>query len=305
MKIIHFDVDAELDKYLNGEKYSYSLDEITSPEKFSQTDIITIKSIANAHKEQLSIFPNLKALITRTVGTDHIDLEYCKQKGIEVFNILDYGSFNIAEHVFALLLAGTRNILNSQHEIKSGIFSYNNHLGIALKGKTMGIVGTGKIGLETIKRAKGFEMNVVAYDVFKNEKAAKELEFLYISLEELATSADIISLHAPLLESTKHMINDRILERMKPGAILINTARGGLIDTNALVNHIKKFRWVGLDVLENEKEFSKDHPLLQFGNVVITPHIAFFSDASTKRIAEVTVEHIKNFKQGKKENRVV
>lgn len=296
MKIIHLDVDAELDKYLNGEKYSYTLDEITSAEKFADVEGITVKSIANAHKEQLSKFPKLKLLITRTVGTDHIDLEYCKKNGITVCNIVDYGSFNIAEHVFALLLAGTRNILNSQHEIKSGIFSYSNHLGIALKGKTIGIVGTGKIGLETIKRAKGFEMEVVAYDVFKNEKAAKELGFPYVALEELAAKADIISLHAPLLESTKHMINEKIIERMKPGAILINTARGGLIDTNALVNHIKKFRWVGLDVLEDEKEFSKDHPLLQFSNVVITPHIAFFSDASTKRIAEETENLIRSYK---------
>ena len=223
-------------------------------------------------------------------------MEYCKEKRIAVYNILDYGSFNIAEHVFALLLAGTRNILNAQHEIKSGVFSYNNHLGISLKGKTLGVVGTGKIGLETIKRANGFEMNVIAYDVFKNESVAKELGFPYVSLEELAGSADIITLHAPLLDSTKHMINGKIIELMKPGVILINTARGSLIDTNALIDHIKKFRWVGLDVLEDVKEFSKDHPLLQFSNVVITPHIAFFSDASTKRIAEETEKLIHSYK---------
>lgn len=305
MKIIHFDVDSELDKYIDGEKYSYTLSEITDPGKFEDAEGITIKSLSNASRETLSLFPNLKLLITRTVGTDHIDLEYCKVRGITVRNILDYGAFNIAEHVFALLLAGTRNILHSQREIHNGIFSHVNYVGLALKGKTIGVVGTGKIGLEVIKRAIGFEMKVVAYDVFKNEKAASELGFPYVSLEELAKVSDVITLHAPLLESTKHMINGKVIELMKSGAILINTARGGLVDTNALVNHIKKFRWVGLDVLEGEQEFSKEHPLLQFSNVVITPHIAFFSDSSVKKIAEETIRHIKNFKEGKKESRVV
>jgi D-lactate dehydrogenase len=305
MKIVHFDVDSELDKYLQGEKYSYSLQEIKDQNKFADAEVLTIKLQSEAKANDLEKFPKLKLFITRTVGTDHIDLEYCKEKGIAVYHIVDYGSFNIAEHVFALLLSGTRNILHSQKEIQNGVFSYNNHLGIALKGKTIGIVGTGKIGLETIKRAKGFEMEVVAYDVFKNEKAAKELGFPYLSLEDLAATSDIISLHAPLLESTKHMVNEKILKNMKQGAILINTARGGLIDTNALVNHIEKFRWVGLDVLEDEQEFSKNHSLLKFSNVVITPHIAFFSDASTKRIAEETLRLIKNFEEGNIEGRVV
>jgi len=305
MKTIHLDVDLELEKYLKEEKYSQALQNISNKNKYETVEAITIKSLSQVNKKTLANFPKLKLIITRTVGTDHIDLNYCKQKGIAVYHIVDYGSFNIAEHVFALLLSGTRNVVSSQKEIRGGTFSHSNYLGIALKGKKLGVVGTGKIGLEVVRRAKGFDMEVVAYDVFKNEKAAKELGFPYISLEELAKTSDVITLHAPLLESTKHMINKKIIGLMKEGAIIINTARGGLIDTKALVSQIKKFRWVGLDVLEDEEKFSKKNPLLKFDNVVITPHIAFFSDASVKTIAGETNVLIHNFERGDKQGRVV
>ena len=305
MKTIHFDVDQELSKYLKDEKYSQTLQKISNKKKYSAVEVITIKSLSQVNKKTLANFPKPKLIVTRTVGTDHVDLDYCKQKGIAVYRIADYGSFNIAEHVFALLLSGTRNIISSQKEIRKGIFSHVNHLGIALHGKTLGVVGTGKIGLEVIKRAKGFEMEVLAYDVFKNEKAAKTLGFPYVSLQKLLKTSDIVSLHAPLLPTTKHMINEKTIGLMKKGVILINTARGGLIDTKALVANINKFSWIGLDVLEDEEKFSKNNPLLKFDNVVITPHIAFFSDASVKKIAEETAILINNFKKGNKNGRVV
>jgi len=138
-------------------------------------------------------------------------------------------------------------------------------------------------------------MTVVAFDVYKNEKAQKELGYEYVELGELAKKSDVISLHAPLLESTHHMIDASIISSMKDGVVLINTARGELIDTEALLDSISKFRWVGLDVLEGEKEFSKEHPLLKFENVVITPHLAFYSDASVKKIAEETLNITKAY----------
>lgn len=297
MNIIHFDIDSDIEPYIHGTKYDQSLQELSANPLYEKADGITIKSVSHATKETLSLFPKLSFLLTRTVGVDHIDLDYCREKGIAVYHILDYGSFNIAEHVFALLLSGTRNILSSQTEISQGIFSYKGHMGIALKGKTLGVVGTGKIGLEVIKLAIAFGMKVVAFDVFKNETAAKELNFSYVSLEELASNADIITLHAPLLESTKHMINAEVISHMKDGIILINTARGGLIDTKALVNQSTKFRWIGLDVLENEDHFTKENPLLKLPNVIITPHIAFFSDESIKKIAEETERIIKLYEE--------
>jgi len=294
MKVLHFDVDNELKKHLEGEVTDKSLQDFDDLAA-TKLEVISIKSASNANKETLSKFSNLKLLVTRTVGMDHIDIDYCKAQNIKVKNILDYGSFNIAEHVFALILSGARNVIHTQQDIHRGKFSYVGHLGVSLKGKTLGVVGTGKIGLEVIKRANGFEMDVLAYDVYKNEKAQKELGYKYVSLEELASRSDIITLHAPLLESTKHIINNEIIDLMKEGVILINTARGGLIRTQDLIKSIDKFRWVGLDVLEDEKSFSKDHPLLQFENVVITPHLAFYSDASVKKIASETKKLISDF----------
>ncbi len=305
MKIVHFDVDEELNKYLEGEKYSYTLQDIPDIQQFRGVEAISVKTGSRVTQDVLSGFPQLKLLITRTVGVDHIDLECCKEKGIAVYHVVDYGSFNIAEHAFALLLNGSRNIQDSQKDIKAGIFSYKSHLGIALKGKMIGIVGTGKIGLEMIKRAKGFEMEVVAYDVFKNEKASKEMGFEYVELAELARSSDVISLHAPLLDSTKHMINEEMITLMKDNVILINTARGGLIDTAALLKHIDTFRFIGLDVVEGEESFSKDHPLLKYDHVLITPHMAFYSDASVQKIAAETVKLVSSFEKGDAEGRVV
>ena len=295
MKTIHFDVDEHLAQYLSGDTRETSLQQLNNAEDYSQVEVISIKTSSKADASSLAQFTSLKLLVTRTVGTDHIDMDYCKERGIEVKNILDYGSFNIAEHAFALLLAGTRNIISTQKEIHSGTFTFQGHLGLALEGKTLGVVGTGRIGLEVICRANAFGMKVIAYDVYKNEKAREELGYHYVELEELAKESDIITLHAPLLDTTHHMINAAIIQKMKNGVVLINTARGELIDTSALIQSIQKFRGVGLDVLEGEKIFSKDHPLLKFNNVVITPHIAFYSDASVKKIASETMRLIDEY----------
>ena len=199
MKTIHFDVDEHLAHYLSGDTRDISLQQLNTAEDYSSVETISIKTASRADMTSLAQFTNLKLLVTRTVGTNHIDMDYCKERNIEVKNILDYGAFNIAEHVFALLLSGTRNILSTQKEIKKGTFSFKGHLGLALEGKTLGVVGTGRIGLEVICRANAFGMKVVAYDVYKNEKAREKLGYQYVELEELAKKSDIITLHPPLL----------------------------------------------------------------------------------------------------------
>lgn len=305
MKIVHFDVDRELKKHLEGEVYETSIADITDHSSFVETEAISIKSQTKLNTDLLTIFPKLKLLITRTVGVDHIDLDYCKKNNIAVYHIVDYGSFNIAEHVFALLFAGTRNIIHSEKEVKNGKFSFEGNLGIALRGKTIGVIGTGHIGLEVIRIANGLSMNVIAYDVTPRDHDEHGLAFQYVTLEELIQRSDIISLHAPLAEDNKHMINEETISKMKEGVILINTARGGLIDTQSLVKNASKFRWIGLDVLENENNFTKEDPLLQLPNVVITPHIAFYSDESVKKIASETLRMVENFETGKDEGKVV
>lgn len=303
MNIIHFNVDKNFEPLLAGKKYVEALQDV-SDKNIYDADCITINHHSHVTAETLSSFKNLKLIVTRTVGTDHIDIEECKKKDIAVYHVVDYGAYGIAEHAMALLLSGTRRIIDSQKEIKKGVFSDKNFIGFSLKGKVFGVVGTGRIGVETIKLAKNFGMEVIAYDVYSNEKIAKEIGFTYVSLDQLLKESDVISLHAPLMKETEHMIDEGAIEKMKGGVVLINTARGGLIDEKALVKNVEKFRFVGLDVLEDEEHFSADHPLLKYDNVLITPHIAFLTDETVKKIVHETEKCIRNFVNRVDEGRV-
>jgi lactate dehydrogenase-like 2-hydroxyacid dehydrogenase len=300
MKTAHFNVDYNLKKYLTGCLFPFSLcQETLAKIPKEKIEIISVRSQSQMDKYVLENLPKLKLLITRTVGLDHIDVKMCQERGIIVRNIPDYGASNIAEHAFALLLAGSRKIVQADREVHKGKFSYENYLGAALKGKTLGVIGTGRIGLELIKRAKAFEMNILAYDILKNERATKEIKFHYVSLDNLLKTSDFISLHVPLLPKTKYMIGGREIRKMKQGVILINTSRGEIINTADLIKYIKKFSAVCLDVVEDEKNFSVKNPLLKFDNVIITPHIAFYTDESIERIAQITQDYIKNFERKK------
>lgn len=297
--IVHFGVDEVLNKYLVGKRFPFHLSYDTLPKiRDKETiEIITIKSQSIINKEILRYFPGLKLIITRTIGTDHIDLKTCQDRKVEVRNI-DYGVTSIAEHSMALLLAGSRNVIKANNDVHKGKFSYEDFLGVGLKGKTLGVIGTGKIGLAFIRLAKAFDLKIIAFDVVKNEKAARELSFKYIPLENLLTRSDFISIHVSLLPETKHMIGEKEIKHMKNEIILVNTSRGAVIDTKALVKYIKKFKAVCLDVLEDELNFSKSHPLLKYDNVIITPHIAFYTDLSVIEIARQTNMRIDNYLKG-------
>jgi len=304
---VHFDVDDNLDKLFSGNKTSLSVREgnlakIKNKEKISA---ISLKSQSKITKEVLEHFPKLKLIATRTVGYDHIDLSECKKRGVAVYNVPSYGSMHVAQHGVALMLSGARNIIRANKETHLGKFSYKNLLGISLVGKTLGVVGTGKIGLEFIKIARSLGMKIVAYDIFKNEKAAEELDYKYVTLDDLLKQSDVITLHIPSTPKTKHLLDAKRLKSVRQGAILVNTARGDLIDEKALVANIKKFHAVCLDVLQNEDKFSRTHPLLKFENVIITPHVAFYTDESIKEIARETLLNIERFRKGDKTNRVV
>ncbi len=251
-------------------------------------------------------FPNLKLIATRSTGFDHININLAKEKGIVVSNVPQYGFNTVAEHAFALLLDIVRHLSPSWDQVREGNFSYEGFRGVDLKGKTMGILGTGKIGLHAAKLAKGFEMNVIAYDVFHNREAAAEIGFIYVALDDLLARADVISIHVPLLKSTRHLINDENVAKMKKGMIIINTARGGIVDTNAVVRGLEAgiIGGAGLDVVENEKELTKDHPLLNFKGVIVTPHTAFYTDEAMTRIINTTIENIDAFVKGQPLNQV-
>ncbi|MBI2029936.1 3-phosphoglycerate dehydrogenase [Candidatus Gottesmanbacteria bacterium] len=305
--IVHFDVDKTLNSLLQGEKHSIEITPKTLS-RIKNKDKITVMSVKTASfitKEVLEAFPKLKMLQTRTVGIDHIDLTSCKERKIAVYHIPNYGPYNVAQHAIALMLTGARNIISANIDTHSGNFSYKNFLGISMHGKNFGVIGTGKIGIEAIKIGKSLGMNILAFDIFKNENAAKQHGFSYTTLSKLLKESDVITLHIPSTKETYHMLGEKEFKLIKNNAILVNTARGDLIDIKALIQHANKFHSICLDVVEGELTFNKKHPLLKLKNCIITPHSAFYTDDSMKIIAKETEENIKRFQKGDRTNRVV
>jgi len=249
--------------------------EIISPFIYSKID----RSVIDAA-------PNLKLITTRSTGFDHIDVSYATGKGIPVCTVPQYGMNTVAEHAFALLLDINRHLSPSWESVKEGKFSYEGFRGRDLKGKTIGVIGTGRIGLHAVKIANGFEMDVIAYDVYHNEEARAELGFEYVELDELMSRSDVITIHLPLLESTYHLLDKERICKARNGVIIINTARGGIVDTDAIVYGLEEgiLGGVGLDVVEDELSLTAGHPLLALDNVVISPHTAFYTDEAMMRI---------------------
>ncbi len=283
-----------------------------------KTTVISCFITSEISKEILKYFPHLKLIATRSTGFDHIDLKETKKRGVTVLNVPSYGENTVAEHAFGLILTLSRHIHRSYLRSQKNNFSIDGLMGFDLYGKTIGVIGCGKIGSHLIRIAKGFEMKVIAYDPYRNKKLARELGFTYVPLQTLLKKSDIISLHVPLCRETKHLINWKNINLIKKGALLINTARGGLIDTDAIIHALdtKRLGGVALDVLEEEKllmedqhllrhnakdyarfkSIIKNHKLLKRDNVIFTPHIAFFSQEAVDRITETTIKNILGFK---------
>jgi D-lactate dehydrogenase len=254
--------------------------------------------------ELLARLPNLKLVVTRSAGYDHIDLEAAEQRGVAVCNVPDYGAHMIAEHAFGLLLAVARNIVTGNNRYKGErLFSDTGLQGIELYGKTLGLIGTGRIGLHSARIARGFGMRVVAHDLFENPSAAEELGFQYMPLEDLLAESDAVTLHVSLNEATHHLINAGRLAQMKTGAILVNTSRGGVVDTQALIAALRSGQvgGAGLDVLEDEREQYHDFGEL---NVVVTPHLGWYTDGAVDRILAIALAAIEGFLRGERINRV-
>lgn len=249
----------------------------------------------------LQKLPKLKLLITRSVGYNHIDTVAAKKLGIRVCHVPDYGAHVIAEHVFALMLTGLRNIIQGEEETNHLRFDFHGLRGIALQGKTLGVVGTGNIGAHVARIASlGFLMNVIAYDPYPNPALAKQYHFDYVDIEELWARSDIITLHCPLTESTKHLVNAKSIEQMKDGVMMINTSRGEIVETEAVLDGVKsgKIGHLALDVLEQEKDMQKNSEIMTYPNIIITPHIAFYADDAVERMYQESFATIHRFKKG-------
>jgi D-lactate dehydrogenase len=274
------------------------------------SEIICIFVNSAVNKNLIDAMPNLKFIATRSTGFDHIDCEYAKTKGINISTVPAYGSHTVAEFAFGLLLTLSRKIREATYALKeNGDFTILENLqGFDLAGKTLGVLGTGKIGKNVIKIAKGFDMNIIAFDLYPDAVFAQENNFTYKTFEDVVSQSDIITLHAPSTKENFHLINKESIEKMKKGVYLINTARGDLIDTEALVSGLNQgiIAGAGLDVIEGEKGFKKGDiiPMLEMGNVVMTPHIAFNTKEAELRIMQTTIENIKGYIGGKPINLV-
>jgi D-lactate dehydrogenase len=256
------------------------------------------------NKNIIDSLPNLKAIVTRSTGFDHIDLVYANSKNIKVCNVPAYGSETVAEFAFALILTLSRKIREATSALKeNGDYTVPaNVQGFDLSGKTLGVIGTGKIGKNIVHIAHGFGMNVVAYDLYPDSAFAKENNFNYQTLPEVLAQSDIVTMHAPYTKENHHLINKENISLFKKGAYLINTARGELVETEALISGLKNgtIAGAGIDVLEGERAFKKGDsiPMLDLPNVVMTPHVAFDTKEAEMRIMQTTAENIKNFISG-------
>jgi D-lactate dehydrogenase len=258
----------------------------------------------------LAACPDLRLVATRSTGVDHVDLGACTARGVAVANVPTYGENTVAEHTFALILALSRNVHKAWLRTHRGDFSLGGLQGFDLRGRTIGLVGCGHIGLHVAKIARGFGMRVLASDP---------------TPQPLLAQADIVSLHAPYTPATHHLVDRGLLGRFKRGALLVNTARGGLVDTEALLWALDEgiLRGAALDVLEGEEVLSEDRRLLALKrdeaglralvenqllagreDVVVTPHIGFDSAEAVQRIADVTARNVAAFLAGRPENLV-
>ena len=291
----------------------------------AQTEVLCVFVRTPVTKQVIAAMPKLALVTTRSAGVDHIDIQTCRERGVVVSRVPDYGSGTVAEHTFALLLAVARRICDARARARQGSFSYRGLTGFDLEGKRLGIVGCGRIGRHVMRIARGFGMELLAFDPAPQPDLAIRLGARYVSWSELLQCSDVISLHVPLNAGTHHLLDENAFAQMKPGAVLLNTARGALVDSSALLRALESGRVAvaGLDVLEEEGELSSEapmgcggigcdrgwtaaqqHDLLTHPRVLVTPHIGFNSREAVQRILAATVENIAEWQLRRSRNEV-
>ena len=329
MKIAFFEVKDWEGKYLEqrlpGHEFLFTTETLQPAILARLRDFQAISPFIRSQisAEVAAALPNLRLVATRSTGFDHIDLQACAARGVTVANVPSYGENTVAEHTFALMLALSRKIPQSYARVSRGDYSLEGLTGFDLKGKTLGVVGAGRIGLHVIKIGRGFGMPVLAYDTVRNPFLAELLGYTYVGIDELLAHSDVVSLHVPYFPAVHHFMDREKFARMKPGALFINTARGRLVDTNALLEALESghLAGAGLDVVEGEELIQEErqlleeqqsleklqavirtHVLFRRENVIFTPHNAFNSKEALERILDTTVENIVSFEHGQPTN---
>lgn len=287
---------------------------------YADLDVITTFIYSELKQDVLSKISSLKMIAARATGVDNIDVDYCRKKGIQVLNVPDYGKNTVAEHTFGLLLTISHKLYESIDRTRKGDFTVQGLQGFDLQGKTLGVIGTGSIGKNIIRIGLGFGMKILAFDMKKDESLIGLLNFSYVNKDDLIKAADIITLHLPSRPETKNFLSEPEFMKMKKGVVILNTARGDLINVEALVKGLAtgKVSAAGLDVLPEEpvvreeaevlraiyqhkhnlETLLADHVLLRMRNVVVTPHNAFNTREAVGRILQTTVGNIQAFVDG-------
>lgn len=243
-------------------------------DEWKHIDTLIIRSQTKIDKKCLSRFPSLKLIVTATAGFNHIQLDLCQERGIRVAHCPASHTASTAELTWGLILACARRLIEARNAVINEDWNRNHIMGTELHGKSIGVIGLGRVGSHVAQIARGFSMKVLAFDPFQEDEVFQKYSAERVSLEELLSQSDIVSLHVPLTKQTKHMLGDLFLESLSPESILINTCRGPVIHEMALIQKLqsKKIGAVGLDVFEYEP-LDKTSLLLNFANVVTTPHI--------------------------------
>lgn len=326
MKLAFFGVDPDkhsffIEAFPNDEVLFFNELMHTVPPAARDAEVISIFVCSTITQSILDQFSHLKLIAQRATGYDNIDVKAVNKRNIAVCNVPDYAVPTVAEYTFALLLCLSRKICEASYRVAhENYFSHKNLQGFDINNKTLGVVGTGNIGKNVIKIAQGFGMNIIACDIHPDEAFAEVMNFSYCSFEELLKKSDIITFHVPLNGQTHHLINKKNIYLIKKGAYIINTARGGIIETDALVEALDKHivAGAGLDVLEEEcltrepltllvdnhpekkelKAVLENHYLINHPKVIVTPHNAFNSYQAMQRLIIKTIENIQAWEKG-------
>jgi len=332
IKLSIFDVDDKQKKLIIAlfeDKNSYKLNfhdkslDINNAKYEGDTEGIAIFIQSNITKGILNHLTNLKVIATMSTGFDHIDLEACEQRNIKVCNVPAYGDNTVAEYAFGLVIALSRKFKPTFNRVERGIFNRSGLMGSDLKGKIIGLIGTGRIGSCMAKLGSAFGMEIVACDPKQDKKLEKEYGVNYTEIENLLQISDVISLHVPYNQTTHHLINSKTIKLLKPTALLVNTSRGKVVDTIAIVHALREGRigGVALDTFEGEEvwieeEFLRrdDLPaiplqqamesffILRSERAILTPHNAFNTKEALDRILITSTENLKSYFTGNPKN---
>jgi len=290
--------------------------------EIKDAEVLSVFIYSKIDREVMDSLPNLKLITTRSTGFDHIDVEYARKRGISVCNVPDYGMETVAEYTLMLILALLRRLRPTLERVCRGVFSREGLRGNDLEGKTVGVVGTGRIGSRLIKLLSGFDLKILAFDVKPKEELVENFGVKYVSLEELLKNSDIVTLHVPYLPSTHHLINRENIRLMKEGSFLVNTSRGAVVEIEAVVEALREGRLSGvaLDTFEGEEVWAEEEliifrgerdispeilkkaiesfALTHFENVILSPHNAYNTHEAVMRILQKTLKNIISFKEG-------